>query len=349
MASETNGHESSQAAQSVAIVVDGAIELPSERLKELNIFVVPRVVKAERKTIDLKRDYPAPALVANLQKPRPIRWLPLVSDSFQAVYQEALEQYPAVLSLHYWAEIDKAIVTAHFVRNLLWPADIYVTEVPLLGSAYARYVEVLATLAQSGWTRAELLAFGERLQRVMRSDMIVPFPALRPFQKLIHAQKQPPQMNSAAGRMGVSLRRQPVLLTLVGNDKPYFQMLDTQKSVPDLAAGLATQTESLFEMGGSPQILWWQLGYEKIASELAQAMSAAGLDHAVDPQWSPLLFGRLGRKMFGLSVTPPWEEMIQQATRTKQAIVAARRFEKRVPFHNGQQQKRRLSEYRVHL
>jgi hypothetical protein len=334
----------------VTLIVDGAIELAPERLEALPVCVVPREAKVGREKRLLDGPQTLPTLIAQLPKPRSITLAVPTRETFQQVYRAALPGSHALISLHPLPGLDPAAIQARLARNLLWPAEIHVLEVPLAGIGLAKLAELLGDLASQGWTAEELLLLTERLRTLIRTLYITPATAIPP-ERLVGPSVKTSLLEPFFGRT--------YLLSEMDAITGHFRALAQEQELAALAAPLCewlqqAQVEQAqrFDSQVQFQVEWRPLRPEKWLPDFQTAVDQAHIATQVREGWSPTLQHNLGKHFVELCVAPAWEELwekaVAQAQRNKIIRTAAERY-----AHTLQQTpttgKRRLSDYRVQL
>ena len=319
-----------------AVVVDASIELPPERIQALDIFVVPRLAESGRQRIELNRDLTAVSLVHQTSKPKQYS-LPSPSlEDFKQTYQQASHQAGRVFAFHLTPGQDKATRQARLASNLLWPADIHLIEIALPGLAFAKIVEVVATLVQEGW---DMVRYHTSLIELMLDRIhtltIAPSNAL-PKERLIGELPSTSWTSSW-------LRPNFVLSELDKVSGDYiFRAADADVSLlGGTLRDLATQRE---QRRSTLQITWRKTPFIKQAVDFQKALVNHSQQVEEEAGWSPFIYEQLGRNFVEICLAPSRDDLLKAARQNKRAIDAAIRYEE-----SSDNRVMRLSDYRVRL
>lgn len=330
--------------KTIAVVVDGLLELEPVRLQELKIYVVPRAVKVGRKKWVLDSEATAVSVCEQIAKPGSVKLLPPAVDSYKQVYEKALATADTLLSFHLPPRLDPATAQARLARNLLWPADIRIIELPLPGVGLAKVVEIIAELARQDWDLTMLLDAIEQLKMLTHVYFIVPASAMA-------KEKLDARLADSDGGWR-HIWQKTAVLGLVEPQQCRMQIQTKAADLETLAQQVAAWAPHLFDAPLSPHAQWRPLRYEKQQAGFQTALTSTSLSNEMLPHWSPLLLSWLGNRFIEICLAPTSNDMLASVEQNQRTLVAARRAAARHETLSDQaqsQKPKRLSDYRVRL
>jgi hypothetical protein len=243
-----------------------------------------------------------------------------------------------VVALQRLPALDRSANEARLARNLIWPADVRVLELPMAGLAFALVVETVAERARQGWILEDLLSLVERLPLLIRSFLVVRRWAIR--------------RDRLVGPVpGLPLGWQHLLLIEVEANSGRCRVLATAAQPAELApalAQLAAQMAQLYDGNHETCVRWRQSGNKKGAPLFAAALEQSALLQELEEGWSPTLYSWGIRGFFELCLALTSEGLLDVADQIKGVNEAARRFELPPAERFGREGKR-LSEFQVRL
>lgn len=335
---------------SVRIVVDGSIELPGEQLESLNVCVVPRQVAIGRDKYSLDSQLTmANVLPRYARSRRTILSVP-GAHVFQNVFQTALRDHDALISIHKPPFVDKTTIPARLARNMLWPARIYILELAISDLGVARMTHLLANLAYQGWSLEEIILLIERAQTLIRTFFITPKTAI-PKEQISNLVSNGNPLSSFWSQLHLLTELNPISET--------FQVIAAEKNLPSLGEHLWRMVKDMqidqvqrFDSQVNFALSWRQEKHDKLMPAFLTLIDGENIPQQQAPGWPPNFLSYLDHSFIEICVAPPEKElmalMVLQAERNKIVKAATERYTRsvqRLPVSG----KLRLSDYRVQL